>query len=82
MNPITKWIVGAASVVSAVSVLVGTAVWAADTRYVTVAAQNQYEQRQLKRDIRRLELKEENQNISPEDKAFLEFLRQQLEEIQ
>lgn len=81
LKPVTKWIIGAASVVSAFSVLVGATVWAADTRYVTVAAQQQYEKRELKRDIRWLELKVENGTATAEDKAFLEFLKQELEEL-
>lgn len=81
MTPIVKWVTGAATVVTAVSVLSGAAVWAADTRYVTLAAQTQSEIRQLERDIKRLELKDENGNATPEDKAFKEFLKHDLEQL-
>jgi len=80
MTPI-KWLISAASVVTAVTVLAGAAVWAADTRYVTLVSQAQTEIRQLKRDIKRLELKDENGNASAEDKAFKEFLRQDLDHL-
>ena len=77
VNPITK----VASIVTAVGILSGTIVWAADTRYVTIAAQQKSEVRQLKRDIKRLELKVENDTASAEDAAFLEFLKRDVEEL-
>ena len=77
-----KWLIGVASVVTALSVLLSATVWAADTRYVTVTAQAQSEQRQLKRDIKRLELKEDAGNASAEDKAFKKFLEQDLEHLE
>ena len=76
-----KWLIGVASAVTAFSVLLSATVWAADTRYVTVTAQQQSEQRQLKRDIKRLELKENAGNATPEDKAFKQFLEQDLEDL-
>lgn len=82
MNPIWKWLGAAAGILTTISMLGGVAVWAADTRYVTVVAQQQSEQRQLRRDIKRLELKDESGNASPEDKAFMEFLKQDLEDLQ
>ena len=82
MTPVVKVLTSAAAVVTAVVTLGGAAVWAADTRYVTLVAQAQTEMRQLKRDIKRLELKEESGNASPEDKALVEYLKQDLEDLQ
>jgi len=74
-------LIQAAATVAAITTLAGAAVWAADTRYVTIAAQQQAELRQLRRDIKRLELKDESGNASPEDRAFLEFLKRDAEEL-
>jgi hypothetical protein len=82
LRPCWKWITSTAAVVSAVAVIAGGVTWAADTRYVTIVAQAQTEMRQLKRDIKRLELKAESGNASAEDKAFVEYLKQDLEELQ
>jgi hypothetical protein len=71
----------------------GAASWAAETKFQTLVAQAEYVQqvsedqeageiRQLKRDIKRLELKDENGNATPEDRAFIQFLLQDLEELQ
>ena len=76
-----KVLVAAATIVSSIAVLTGAAAWAGDTRWVTVTAQAQSEQRQLLRDIKRLELKEESGTASPEDKAFRKFLEQDLESL-
>ena len=70
-----------AAVVTAITVISGTVVWAGDTRWVTIAAQQQAELRQLKRDVKRLELKDMNGNASAEDRAFLEYLKQDIEEL-
>ena len=75
------------------SILIGAVGWAADTRYQTLIAQAAYVQkvssdniaddiRQLKRDIKRLELKDQAGNASPEDRAFVEYLKQDLEALQ
>ena len=88
-----KWLVSSASVVTAVTILIGAVSWAADTKYFTIESQEIYVQevsaeqsegeiRQLKRDIKRLELKDENGNASPEDRAFVEYLQQDLEALQ
>ena len=92
-RPCWKWITSTAAVITAVAAITGGVTWAADTRYVTLVAQAEYiqmvndekkasEVRQLKRDIRRLELKEQAGNASPEDRAFIQFLKQDLEELQ
>ena len=70
-----------AAVVTAITVISGTVVCAGDTRWVTIAAQQQAELRQLKRDVKRLELKDMNGNASAEDRAFLEYLKQDIEEL-
>ncbi len=76
-----KIIISTAAVITALTTITAAMVWAGDTRYVTIAAQQQSEARQLKRDIKRLELKDENGNASAEDRAFLEYLKQDLEEM-
>ena len=77
MNPLLN----TAAVITAIATIGGAGVYAADTRYVTVAAQQQSELRQLKRDIKRLELKDQSGNATPEDRAFIEFLKQEAEEL-
>jgi len=76
-----KGVVSAAAVVSACAVLLGAAAWAGDTRWVTVTAQAETEQRQLRREIKKLEIEEEAGTASPTDKAFLKFLQQDLESL-
>ena len=71
----------AAATITAVATIAGAGVYAADTRYVTIAAQQQAELRQLRRDIKRLELKDQSGNASAEDRAFLEFLKREAEEL-
>lgn len=93
MNPLFKRITMYASVITAIGVIMGAAAWAADTRYHTLEAQKEYviqvaeaktasEVRQLKRDIKRLQIKVENGSASAEDKAFIQYLQQDLEDLQ
>ena len=82
INKATAVTLKTAAIIAAFTTIATAAVWAGDTRWVTVAAQKQTEIRQLKRDIKRLELKDANGNASAEDRAFLEFLRQDLEDLQ
>ena len=92
MSPI-KWLISVAGVITSISILIGAVGWAADTRYQTLIAQAAYVQkvssdniaddiRQLKRDIKRLELKDQAGNASPEDRAFIQYLLQDLEALQ
>ena len=80
---VAKWIGGVAAVITSFSVLAGAAAWIGDTRYVQLevfeVAQVDSEIRQLKREIRRLELNQQSGNTTPADDAYLEFLRQELE---
>lgn len=77
-----KIIVAAATVVSSVAVLAGAAAWAGDTRWVTVTAQAQSEQRQLKREIKKLQIEKDAGTATDTDKAYLQFLLQDLERLQ
>ena len=92
-RPCWKWITSTAAVISALAVIAGGVTWAADTRYQTLEAQKAYveevaandrasEIRQLKRDIERLRLKIKNGNASPEDEAMIQYLRQDLSDLQ
>lgn len=80
-----KWSAGVAGIITAMSVTLGALAWAGDTRYVQLEvfeiAQSEFEVRQLKRDIRRLELNQSNGNSTPADDAYLEFLRGELEDL-
>lgn len=93
IKPVWKMVTGAGAMISAIAIIFAGVTWAADTRYHTLLAQVIYVQkvsqqsteseiRQLKRDIRRLELKDQNGNASPEDRAFVQFLKQDLEALQ
>lgn len=93
IKPLWKWITGAGAVITALAVIGNAISWAADTKYHTLVAQEAYVQkvsndniaddiRQLKRDIKRLELKDQAGNASPEDRAFIQFLLQDLEELE
>lgn len=74
-----KYVIAGAGVVTALGTLAVPIVWAADQRYWTTADAEQFEARQLKREIKRLELRD---HPTPEDSAMLEYLRQELEELQ
>jgi len=93
IKPLWKTLTNIAGILTAFSVIIAAASWAADTKYQTLVAQAEYvekvadedmaqEVRQLKRDIKRLELKEESGNASAEDRAFVKFLQQDLEDLQ
>lgn len=93
LNLVWKWITSTGAVISAFAIIAAGIAWAADTRYHTLIAQEAYVQkvssdniaddiRQLKRDIKRLELKDQAGNASPEDRAFIQFLLQDLEALQ
>ena len=69
------------TVITAVALLMGAAAWAGDTRWVTVVAQNAAEQRELQRDIKKLEIEEEQGTATPADIAFKKFLQLQLQEL-
>ena len=77
----TSALIKTAAIITALSVVSGAAVWAGDTRWVTISSQQQSELRQLKRDIKRLELKDKAGNATPEDRAFVEFLKREAEEL-
>lgn len=93
LSSIWKSVVSAGAVISAIAIIFSAVSWAADTKYHTLVAQELYVQkvsqeqvegdiRQLKRDIKRLELKDEHGNASPEDRAFVQYLLQDLETLQ
>ena len=93
IKPVWRIVTGISALITAIGVTVAGIAWAADTRYHTLVAQEAYVQqvsndniaddiRQLKRDIKRLELKDEAGNASPEDKAFIQYLQQDLEALQ
>ena len=92
-SSISKWVVSVASSISALAVIAGGVVWAGDTHYLTkeehevyieqVASQDrQKEIRQLKREIKRLELEEQHGDSSPSDEVYKEFLIEDLEYLQ
>ena len=93
LKPVWRIATGVGAIITAIGVVFAGIAWAADTRYHTLVAQDAYVQqvssdniaddiRQLKRDIKRLELKDEACNASAEDKAFVRYLQQDLEELQ
>jgi len=93
IKPVYKWITGAGAIITALAIIGNAISWAADTKYHTLVAQEIYVQkvsndniaddiRQLRRDIKRLELKDQAGNASPEDKAFVEYLKQDLEDLE
>lgn len=91
LSSIWKTVVSAGVVISSIAIIFAGVTWAADTRYQTLIAQKLYVQtvseeksaaeiRQLKRDIERL--KDENGNVAPQDRAFSQYLLQDLQELQ
>ena len=92
-NKITQWVLKIAALITAIGVCAGAAAWAGNHQWHTITAQAEYVQavadekrssevRQLKRDIKRLQLKIDNGTASAEDRAFVEYLKQDLEELQ
>ena len=91
-SKLVKWVISAASLVSAVAVFAGAAAWAADTRYQTLVAQAVYVQsvsdqnkaaeiRQLQREIFQLELKDANGTATAEDRAMSRYLQRDLDAL-
>lgn len=91
LNSVWQGIIKAGAVISSIAIITSAGSWAADTRYQTLVAQELYVQtvsqeksaaeiRQLKRDIERL--KDENGNVAPGDRAFSQYLQQDLEALQ
>lgn len=79
---VVRSIVSAAAIISALAVCAGAAAWAGDTRWVTVTAQAESEQRQLKREIKKFQLEVDAGTASPTDEAYLKFLEQDLESLE
>ena len=79
-------IIQAAATVAAITTLAGAAVWAADTRYITISGlQELYEQQQeaeLRDDIRMLEWDRDHGGLSERDEWLLERYRDDLEALQ
>ena len=79
-------ILAAGSVATALVAVSVPAVWALDTRYVTVASVEQAFQkrdvRDMKRMIRKLEFLEKNGSISELEQFELKGLRQELEDLE
>jgi len=75
-----------AGAVTAFTVLAGAAVWAADTRYVTVSGLQdlfqQQEMQDLRHSIRELEWDEDHGGLSEKDAYLLEQYRDDLEAMQ
>ena len=83
MNPLIQ----TAAIVTAITTLTGAAVWAADTRYVTVGALNelfkQQQSQELREDIRGLEWDRDHGNgLSEKDAWLLEQYKDDLEALQ
>ena len=83
MNPLVQ----VAAIVTAVTTITGAAVWAADTRYVTVGALNelfkQQQSQELREDIRELEWDRDHGNgLSEKDAWLLEQYKDDLEALQ
>ena len=76
----------AAAVVTSVSIIAGAAVWAADTRYVTVGGLQKLfdaqQEQELREDIRSLEWDEQHGGLSEKDEWLLEQYRDDLEALQ
>ena len=76
----------AAATVAAITTLAGAAVWAADTRYITISGlQELFEQQQeaeLRDDIRMLEWDRDHGGLSERDEWLLERYRDDLEALQ
>ena len=82
MNPLTQ----AAAIVTAVATLAGAAVWAADTRYITISGLNelfrQQQAQDLREDIRELEWDRDHGGLSEKDAWLLEQYKDDLESLQ
>lgn len=89
---VSKFIISAAGLVAAVGILAGAAAWAGDTVFWSHEEQSQYTEElaanelqrdisKLKREIFKLQLEVDAGKASPEDKAYLQFLKQDLEEL-
>ena len=82
MNPLVQ----VAAIVTAVTTITGAAVWAADTRYVTVGALNelflQQQAQELREDIRELEWDRDHGGLSDKDAWLLEQYKDDLEALQ
>ena len=76
----------AAATITAVATIAGAAVWAADTRYITISGlQELFEQQQeleLRDDIRMLEWDRDHGGLSERDEWLLERYRDDLEALQ
>lgn len=82
MSERIKW---SAALVTAVGVI-GSAAWggtvfALDTRYWRITDQQQYELRELRREAKRYELSC-GATDSPQDCAYWEYLKQEIEDLQ
>ena len=79
-------IIQAAATVAAITTLTGAAVWAADTRYITISGlQELFEQQQeaeLRDDIRMLEWDRDHGGLSERDEWLLERYQDDLEALQ
>jgi len=79
-------IIQAAATVAAITTLMGAAVWAADTRYITISGlQELFEQQQeaeLRDDIRMLEWDRDHGGLSERDEWLLERYQDDLEALQ
>lgn len=93
LSRVKQAIVSASAVVVALSVLMGAAAWAGDTIFWSEDQQKEYVQQvadsakaseisKLKREIFKLQLEVDAGKATPEDSAYLQFLKQDLEELQ
>ena len=80
-----KLLTQAAAIVTSVSIIAGAAVWAADTRYVTVGGLQDLfdaqQEQELREDIRSLEWDEQHGGLSEKDEWLLETYRDDLEAL-
>jgi len=76
---VVKWIISAAAIVSALTVLSGAAVWAADTRYMTIVAANeitlQNQLHQVNREMAKIEIKISNGTATGDEKSWYVWLK-------
>lgn len=76
----------AGSIIVVLAALGGGAVWALDTRYITVGsfqkALDEADVRYLKRMIRKLEYMKEHGGLTPVEEWELEGLKQEVEDLQ
>lgn len=80
LNKSSKIILTIAATVTALGTIGVPLVWAADQRYWSVSDQQQYEVRELKREVKRAELLCAKTQDDVEC-AFHEFLQQDLDEL-